>query len=69
MADNAREGKIDVEKPPPFQEALDDFQEGQMINASGHVQELDRHFGLWSLCAVGIAADNAWGAGMIYCRC
>lgn len=33
------------------------------INASGHVQELDRKFGVWSICLIAIAVDNAWAAG------
>lgn len=33
-----------------------------VINASGHVQELDRNFSLLSLCAVGIITGNAWTA-------
>ena len=33
------------------------------INASGHVQELDRSLGLWSICNIGVAMDNAWAAG------
>jgi len=38
-------------------------QDGRLVNASGHVQELDRSFGFWSVASVGILADNAWGAG------
>lgn len=34
-----------------------------LVNASGHVQEVDRNFGFWSICAIGVVADNAWGAG------
>ncbi|KAF1344273.1 amino acid permease-domain-containing protein [Delphinella strobiligena] len=34
-----------------------------LLNASGHVQEVDRNFGFWSICAIGVVADNAWGAG------
>ncbi|KAL9066142.1 MAG: hypothetical protein Q9157_007242 [Trypethelium eluteriae] len=33
-----------------------------VVNASGHVQELDRNFGLFSICALGIVAGNAWSA-------
>ena len=33
------------------------------VNASGHVQELDRKFGFWSLLGTGIITDNAWAAG------
>lgn len=32
------------------------------INASGHVQELDRNFNLLSICAVGVVTGNAWTA-------
>ena len=38
-------------------------EEGELINVSGHVQELDRGFGFWSICSIGILSDNAWGAG------
>lgn len=33
------------------------------INTSGHVQELDRTFSFFSICALSLVADNAWGAG------
>lgn len=36
---------------------------GHVINVSGHVQELDRSFGILSICAIGIMSNNAWGAG------
>ena len=42
-------------------EAIGDI--GALVNTSGHVQELDRNFGFWSICAVSIVADNAWAAG------
>lgn len=35
----------------------------ELINASGHVQELDRSFGFWSICSASVAVDNAWVAG------
>ncbi|KAF2453461.1 putative choline transport protein [Lineolata rhizophorae] len=35
---------------------------GQVINASGHVQELDRNFSLLSVTAVGITTGNVWAA-------
>lgn len=38
-------------------------EEGELINVSGHVQELDRTFGFWSIMSIGILSDNAWGAG------
>jgi len=33
------------------------------INASGHVQELDRSFSVWSICCIGIMNNNAWASG------
>ena len=36
---------------------------GQLVNASGHVQELDRNFGFWSVFCNGLMTDNAWVAG------
>lgn len=35
----------------------------EIVNASGHVQELDRNFGFWSICFVSLMTDNAWSAG------
>jgi hypothetical protein len=34
-----------------------------LVNSSGHKQELDRNFGIWSICAMGVCADSAWAAG------
>jgi hypothetical protein len=48
---------------PPFvaDEAIGEL--GGLVNTSGHVQELDRNFGFWSICAISIVADDAWAAG------
>jgi hypothetical protein len=35
----------------------------ELVNASGHVQELDRNFGFWTICAISVVTDNAWAAG------
>lgn len=43
-----------------------DLQRGELqelINSSGHVQEVDRQFGFWSICFVSFMTDNAWAAG------
>ena len=42
--------------------------EGIRVNASGHVDELQRHFGIWSLCGLALTIDNAWVAmgGSLY---
>jgi hypothetical protein len=37
-------------------------QTGEVINASGHVQELERNFSLLSVCSVGICTGNTWAA-------
>jgi choline transport protein len=36
--------------------------ETHLINASGHIQELSRHFSLWSLCGIAITTGNTWTA-------
>lgn len=35
----------------------------ELLNASGHVQELDRTWGFWSIAGQAIISDNAWAAG------
>ncbi len=35
---------------------------GELINPSGHKQELERNFSLLSLCAVAITTGNTWVA-------
>lgn len=37
-------------------------EEGVIINASGHQQELSRNFNFLSLCSVGIVTGNSWTA-------
>lgn len=32
------------------------------VNVSGHRQELQRNFGLWGVCGVGIVTGNTWAA-------
>ena len=33
---------------------------GQVINASGHVQELKRNFSLWGLYAIAVVIGDCW---------
>ncbi|KAJ5099920.1 hypothetical protein N7532_006921 [Penicillium argentinense] len=40
--------------------ADDSSNQGEVINASGHKQELDRNFSLLSLCAVAVTTGNTW---------
>jgi choline transport protein len=35
---------------------------GEVLNASGHKQELERHFSLLSICSIGITTGNVWAA-------
>ncbi|KAG0646544.1 Choline transport [Hyphodiscus hymeniophilus] len=54
----------DEEKPPPTildGGRVDDIDE--ILNVSGHPQQLDRQLGFFSICALSIVADNAWAAG------
>lgn len=32
----------------------------EVVNASGHRQELDRNFSLMSICAVAVTTGNTW---------
>ena len=38
------------------------LERSRLINASGHVQELDRNFNLLSLAGVGLVVGNVWPA-------
>lgn len=35
---------------------------GHAVNASGHEDELQRQYGIWSLCGLALTIDNAWVA-------
>ena len=47
---------------PDADDIGEDVRDGIIINASGHAQELDRNFGLFSICATGIVIGNTWAA-------
>jgi choline transport protein len=34
--------------------------EGTIVNASGHRDQLQRHYGFWSICGLALNIDNAW---------
>lgn len=36
--------------------------EGQVVNASGHRDQLHRQYGLLSICGLALTIDNAWVA-------
>jgi hypothetical protein len=46
--------------------------DGHDVNASGHEDQLQRHFGFWSLCGLALTVDNAWvafGGSIIVASC
>lgn len=36
--------------------------DGWTMNASGHRDQLQRQYGLWSICGMALTIDNAWVA-------
>lgn len=57
MADKDVEKKVSVESPYEADEEV-----GEVLNASGHKQELERQFSLLSICSIGITTGNVWAA-------
>ena len=53
----------------PRYEVDDSVGVGEVLNASGHKQELERQFSLLSICSIGITTGNVWAAlgGSIVC--
>lgn len=35
---------------------------GELVNASGHTQTLERKFNLWDMCATAIVVGDCWAA-------
>ena len=48
--------------PAPDYAIDDNVGQGEVLNASGHVQELERNFSLLSVCSVGITVGAMWTA-------
>jgi choline transport protein len=36
--------------------------EGHEVNASGHRDQLQRQYSIWSICGLALTIDNAWVA-------
>ncbi|KAI8933825.1 hypothetical protein NX059_009527 [Plenodomus lindquistii] len=57
---------MDAEKKSAEQEDPcfngDEVVVGEVLNASGHKQELERNFSLLSICSIGITTGNVWAA-------
>lgn len=56
VTDSAPSSPSAAPTPSPELSAAD------LINASGHKQELERNFSLLSLCAIAITSGNTWVA-------
>jgi choline transport protein len=52
---------VESEEKPRL-EADDSVGVGEVLNASGHKQELERQFSLLSICSIGITTGNVWAA-------
>lgn len=48
------------EKTKATESTASEAPQGEMINASGHVQELERNFSLLSICAIAVTTGNTW---------
>ena len=48
------------EKMHPLETATEDRHSGELVNPSGHKQELERNFSLISICAVAVTTGNTW---------
>jgi len=46
----------------PNEKSVNDDVEDEVINASGHKQEVERNFGIWSICGAGITTGSDWPA-------
>lgn len=59
------------EKAEPVESSAEDRAEMELVNASGHRQEVDRNFSLLSICAVAVTTGNTWiaqGGSLVRCQ-
>ena len=59
--DTAARG-LDPEKVDRVDQGVLIVQKGELVNASGHRDQLQRHYGLLSICGLALTIDNAWVA-------
>jgi hypothetical protein len=72
-------GRLSVSSKRDVQEEFErrvsnvvDVLDGAEVNASGHQDELERQYGIWSLCGLALTIDNAWvalGGSIIVASC
>lgn len=60
--DHVRADGHDPEKMPHVDRKTSIVQDGEVVNASGHRDQLQRHYGLLSICGLALTIDNAWVA-------
>jgi choline transport protein len=51
---------ISLEKIDAVTRSADDQGSEELVNASGHRQELERNFSLLSICAIAVTTGNTW---------
>ena len=54
--------RLDKDEKPHLEVHDDNIGVGEVINASGHKQELERQFSLLSISSIGITTGNIWAA-------
>ena len=52
----------EVEKIDDIDRRTSIIQRGEIVNASGHRDQLQRQYGLLSICGLALTIDNAWVA-------
>jgi choline transport protein len=59
---------VSTEKAEVGNNYIEGTLDGVVVNASGHQDEFQRHFSIWSLCGLALTIDNAWVAlgGSLY---
>ena len=57
-----RDEKTSVEQIGDNINSPHDIAAAELVNASGHIQEVDRNFGLVSLTGYGLVSGNVWPA-------
>jgi hypothetical protein len=60
--------KVDIRPSREVERNIEGTLDGEAVNASGHHDELQRHYSIWSLCGLALTVDNAWIAlgGSLY---
>lgn len=61
MDENGYDEKRQVEEGPDRRRGtIVSIENGVGLNASGHKDQLQRHYGLLALCGLALNIDNAW---------